>query len=283
MEGQWLFEVCVDSIASALAAVEGGAGRVELCEALVEGGLTPSLGKIEGVVRACSASGTPVHVLVRPRGGDFCYSAAEFEVMLRDIALAGAAGAAGVVVGALLPDGRVDEGRMRELVAAARAQGLRVTLHRAVDASRDVVEAALAGAALGVDYILTSGGAASAQEGADAIAAMGAALAQAGRERSAAGTVPAARPPILIAAAGVTADSVAATALRARVQQVHGTARAPGHADGAMTFRKSPPLYMGGEKRNTPEAEAGQRIATAESVGAVVRALKRACEGAEGR
>ena len=280
MEGQWLFEACVDSIASALAAVEGGAGRVELCEALVEGGLTPSLGKVEGVVRACSASGTPVHVLVRPRGGDFCYSAAEFEVMLRDIALAGAAGAAGVVVGALLPDGRVDEGRMRELVAAARAQGLRVTLHRAVDASRDVVEAALAGAALGVDYILTSGGAASALEGADAIAAMGAALAvEAGRGRSAAGAVPAARPPILIAAAGVTADNVAALALRARVQQVHGTARAAGYADGAMTFRKSPPLYMGGEKRNTPEAEAGQRIATAGSVGAVVRALKGASQG----
>ena len=258
----YLFEACVDSIASALGAVRGGAGRIELCEALVEGGLTPSLGKIEGVVGACRESGTPVHVLVRPRGGDFCYSAAEFGVMLRDIGVVGAAGCAGVVVGVLLPDGRVDEARMRELITAARSQGLLVTLHRAVDASRDVVEAALAGARLGVDFLLTSGGAASAEEGAEAIAAMGAALRGA------------AAPPTLIAAAGVTASNVAAIMQRAGVRQVHGTARAAAYVGGAMTFHRDPPIYMGGEKRNSPDAEAGLRVATAESVGAVVRALK---------
>ena len=84
----YLFEACVDSIASALGAVRGGAGRIELCEALVEGGLTPSLGKIEGVVGACRESGTPVHVLVRPRGGDFCYDGDEVALMLRDVAAA---------------------------------------------------------------------------------------------------------------------------------------------------------------------------------------------------
>jgi copper homeostasis protein len=263
-----LFEACIDSAASALAAIAGGAGRLELCEALVEGGLTPSLGKVEGVLRAAAASGTPVHVLVRPRSGDFCYSEAEFEVMLRDVALCGGAGAAGVVVGALLPDGRVDEPRVRALVAAARRHGgMRVTLHRAVDAARDAVEAALAGAAAGVDFVLTSGGARSAEEGAGVIAAMGAALRAAG----AAGGAP---PPTLIAAAGVTAANAAAVARAAGVRQVHGTARAPGYAPGAMAFLKSPPVYMGGERVNSPEAEAGQRVATAESVGAIVAQLR---------
>ena len=267
-----LFEACVDSAASALAAIAGGAGRLELCEALVEGGLTPSLGKVEGVLRAAAASGTPVHVLVRPRSGDFCYSEAEFEVMLRDVALCGGAGAAGVVVGALLPDGRVDEARVRALVAAARRHGgMRVTLHRAVDAARDAVEAALAGAAAGVDFVLTSGGARSAEEGAGVIAAMGAALRGAAGGAGGGGGPP---PPTLIAAAGVTAANAAAVARAAGVRQVHGTARAPGYAPGAMVFFKSPPVYMGGERVNSPEAEAGQRVATAESVGAIVAQLR---------
>jgi copper homeostasis protein len=265
-----LFEACIDSVASALAAIAGGAGRLELCEALVEGGLTPSLGKVEGVVRAAAASGTPVHVLVRPRSGDFCYSEAEFETMLRDVALCGGAGAAGVVVGALAPDGRVDAARLRALVAAARRHGgMRVTLHRAVDAARDAVEAALAGAAAGVDFVLTSGGARSAEEGAAVIAAMGEALRCAAA--SAGGGAPA---PTLIAAAGVTAANAAAIVRAAGVRQLHGTARAPGYVPGAMEFLKSPPIYMGGERANSPEAEAGQRVATAESVGAIVAQLR---------
>jgi copper homeostasis protein len=252
----FLFEACVDSVASARAAAAGGARRLELCESLVEGGVTPSLGKIEAVVAA--ASPLPVHVLVRPRGGDFCYDGDEVALMLRDVAAAAGGGAAGVAVGALTRDGRVDEGVVGALVARARAAGLAVTLHRAVDASRDPVEAAAAGARAGVDFILSSGGAASAAEGAPVLRAMAAA----------------AGPRVtVIAAGGVGAANVAATLRAAGLVQAHGTARPPGFAPGAATFRKQPPVYMGGERVNSPEAEYGLRVATAESVGAVVRAM----------
>ena len=256
MAQHYLFEACVDSVASARGAVAGGAGRLELCDALVEGGVTPSLGKVEAVVTA--AAPVPVHVLIRPRGGDFCYDADEVAIMLRDVDAAAGGGAAGVVVGALAPDGRVDEGVVGALVARARARGLVVTLHRAVDASRDPVEAAAAGARAGENYILSSGGAASAAEGAPALRAMAAA----------------AGPHVtVIAAGGVGAHNVATTLRAAGLAQAHGTARPPGFAPGAAVFRRDPPVYMGGEKANTPEAEYGLRIATKESVGAVVRAM----------
>jgi copper homeostasis protein len=252
----FLFEACVDSVASARAAAAGGAGRLELCDALVEGGVTPSVGKIEAVVAAVAP--LPVHVLVRPRGGDFCYDGDEVGVMLRDVGAAGAAGAAGVAVGALTADGRVDEAVVGALVARARAAHLAVTLHRAVDASRDLVEAATAGARAGVDFILSSGGAATAAEGASALRAMAAA----------------AGPRVtVIAAGGVGSANVATTLRAAGLAQAHGTARPPGFAPGRATFRRVPPVYMGGEKVNSPEAEYGLRVATKESVGAVVRAM----------
>ena len=255
------FEVCVDSVSSARAAKEGGADRVELCESLMEGGLTPSLGKVEAVVRECEP--LPVHVLVRPRSGDFCYSDTDFNVMLRDVRACGESGAAGVVIGVLLPDGRVDDPRMSVLLSAARALGLSVTLHRAVDASRDVVEAALAGARLGVDFILTSGGEHCAEAGAENIRRMRVALE----------ALPLRPIPAIIAAGGISSLNVAHIVRVSGVTQVHGTARPPGAVPGAMTFQKSPPVYMGGEKQNTPEAEYGIRVATAESVKVVVEAL----------
>ncbi len=127
-----IVEVCVEGIDGFLAAQEGGADRIELCASLVEGGLTPSI----GVARAAlQLARVPFHVIVRPRGGDFLNSAAEYDSMLEDVAALRTLGVAGVVIGCLLPDGRIDEARMARLIAAARP--LSVTCHRAFDMTRD--------------------------------------------------------------------------------------------------------------------------------------------------
>ena len=114
---QVLVEVCVDSVASAVAAERGGAARLELCASLIQGGITPSAGLIEMVRAVVSVA---LHVMIRPRGGDFCYEADEFETMRRDIALAKRLGANGVVFGILDVHGNVDIARTRQLSNEAR-------------------------------------------------------------------------------------------------------------------------------------------------------------------
>lgn len=153
-------EVAVDSIASARAAEEAGAARVELCAALLEGGLTPSAGMIEQA-RAALAIG--LHVMIRPRGGDFCYAADELAVMRRDIDFAGEAGADGVVLGVLTPEGEIDATATAELVAHARP--MRITFHRAFDMTRDARRSLESLIDLGVERVLTSGLDSSALEG----------------------------------------------------------------------------------------------------------------------
>jgi copper homeostasis protein len=160
-----VIEVCVDSVESAVAAQEGGADRVELCDNLLEGGTTPSFGMI-AVAREQLRIG--LHVIIRPRGGDFCYSAIELEVMRRDILRAKELGVDGVVLGILTPDGDIDVARTRELVELARP--LSVTFHRAFDMARYPFPALEDLAGLGVDRLLTSGQEASALEGLDLIA-----------------------------------------------------------------------------------------------------------------
>lgn len=157
-------EVCVDSVESALAAQEGGADRVELCDNLMEGGTTPSAGMIEV---ACERLQIGLHVIIRPRGGDFVYSETELEVMRRDIIRAKALRCDGVVLGMLTPDGEIDLDRTAELVELARP--LSVTFHRAFDMTADPFRALDDLIGLGVDRVLTSGQEASALEGVDLI------------------------------------------------------------------------------------------------------------------
>ncbi len=150
----YLLECCVDSVESALAAVSGGADRLELCGDLVVGGTTPSLALFEQVRERVDI---PIRVLLRPRFGDFLYTAYEYKVLAREAELFGKAGAAGIVVGCLTEDGSLHMGRMEELVGLARENGMKVTLHRAFDLCADPMEAYRSACHLQVDTILTSG------------------------------------------------------------------------------------------------------------------------------
>lgn len=154
-----LLEVAVDDAAGLAAAVAGGADRVELCSALEVGGLTPSA----GLMRLAGRAGVPVLAMIRPRSGGFCYTADELAVMATDIAAARQTGLAGVVLGALTPDRRLDMPAMQGLMA--RAAGLEVTLHRAFDMVADWRLAVDQAVDLGISRILTSGGAVSAPAG----------------------------------------------------------------------------------------------------------------------
>src|ERR1700748_1576696 len=121
-------EVCANSITSALAAQNGGAARVELCDNLNAGGITTSIGQF---IQTKKLLQIPVHTLIRPRPGDFLYSDLEFEVMKTDISNFISAGCDGIVIGILNPDGTIDKDRSAELAGIDRSAGINVTFHRA--------------------------------------------------------------------------------------------------------------------------------------------------------
>lgn len=238
-------EVCVDSSAGVRIARDGGADRVELCSALEVGGVTPST----GLVHAAVAVGLPVHVLVRCRPGDFVFSDDEIAVMIQDVTAAVAAGAAGVVIGALTQDGEVDAVAAGRMIAAAGSAS--VTFHRAFDLTADPLVALDALRSLGVARVLTSGQAARALDGSELLATLV-------RRSGADG-------PVILAGGGVRAESVAALIARTGVSEVHFSARVP--ADDGTSAGGSTPVRMG------PADDGGHHVTDPATVSAMVRAV----------
>lgn len=216
-----VLEICAADIESVYAALKGGADRVELCCALSEGGLTPSLGMIDETLMHKDIK---VNVLIRPRVGDFLYSDNEVMTMVRDILLCKQAGANGVVFGVLTPEGDVDKAACRFLMRAAG--DLHKTFHRAFDMCRDPRKAVRDIIDLGFDRILTSGQAASAMEGADLIRDLQTEF-----------------PEItFIAAGGISPDNAAEIVRLTGVREIHASAKTT--VGSAMIYR-NPAVSMG--------------------------------------
>jgi copper homeostasis protein len=222
MRDEMLVEICVDSVASAVAAERGGARRLELCSDLLEGGITPSVGLIAMVRERVSIG---IQVMIRPRAGDFCYEAEEFEIMRRDIVSAKSLGAHGVVFGILDANGHLEIERSRELAELARP--LEVTFHRAFDMSADLFKSLEDVCAVGADRILTSGGQQTAVQGLETISA----LVKAAKGRVA-----------IMPGCGIKPENARRIVAKSGVREVHaglGTSVA-----GPMRFR-NPQLAMG--------------------------------------
>jgi copper homeostasis protein len=159
-----LIEVCVDTADGLAEALAGGADRIELCSALELGGLTPS----PGLIALAAKANVPVYAMIRPRGGNFCFSPADERVMAEDIMAVRQAGLAGVVIGAAKADRTLDLGLLARL--AQVADGLGITLHRVFDEVPDQTKALEQAIHLGLERILTSGGAKTAPDGASQLA-----------------------------------------------------------------------------------------------------------------
>lgn len=159
-----ILEVCVDSYASAVAAIAGGADRLELCSALSVGGLTPSAALLRQIRKG---SDIPIRCLMRPRGGDFFYTPEEIQQMAMEMTALRDAGADGFVIGCLTADGELDGNAMEPLLK--EASGLGLTLHRCIDVSRNLADTYRQAAHMGFDTVLTSGGAGKCLDGMETI------------------------------------------------------------------------------------------------------------------
>lgn len=243
-----VFEICVDSPESALAAQRGGADRVELCDNLVEGGTTPSVGSI-GVAR--ELLNIKLHIIVRPRGGDFLYSDVEFEIMKRDIETAKRVGVDGVVFGILNQEGSIDKHRNRKLVELSRPMA--VTFHRAFDVCSEPLRALEDLVEISVDRILTSGQQPTVTEGTELIAKL---IEVAGDRIS------------IMACGGLNVQNIANVVKATAAREFHFTAFED--VASSMTFRNEN-VSMGGTEDTS---EYIRRVTSAEIVREIIEAAR---------
>jgi copper homeostasis protein len=239
-----IYEICVDSAAGVRAAKSAGANRVELCADLLEGGITPSRGMMR---QARVTADIGLHVIVRPRGGDFLFDDDEFAIMRSDIETAKAEGADGVVIGLLTRAGEVDTVRTRELISLARP--LSVTFHRAFDMIREPFDALGALIELGVDRVLTSGQEATVLEGLPMVAEL---------VRRAESRI------VVMPGGGITSRNVERIIATAKPKEIHFAALEP--TASPMKFIR-PHVFMGGELR-PPEYD--RHVTSAASIRAVM-------------
>lgn len=221
---KYCFEICANSVESCIAAQDGGANRVELCAGIPEGGTTPSYGDI-AIAREVLTS-TRLHVIIRPRGGDFLYSPLEQRIMLKDIEVAREVGADGVVFGCLTAEGDIDLPLMEQLMKAA--DGMSVTFHRAFDVCRNPQKALEDIISLGCHRILTSGQQPTAEAGIPQLKEL---------QQQAQGRI------ILLAGCGVNENNIARIASETGINEFHFSARE--QVESAMRFR-NPQVSMGG-------------------------------------
>lgn len=245
--GDFKIEICANSAESVREAVAAGADRIELCAGMPEGGTTPSYGEMSLVRELLSAG---MHVIIRPRGGDFLYSEDECEVMLRDIEMARRIGVDGIVTGCLTAEGFVDEDKMRCLMAAAG--NMSVTFHRAFDMCCDPFAALERIEELGCDRILTSGQKSSAAEGVPLLREL--------VERS--------RRVVIMPGCGIDAGNIRRIADQTGASEFHLSARI--RIDGKMTYR-NPLVSMGG---TVQIAEYGREMTSARKVREAILALE---------
>jgi copper homeostasis protein len=246
MNSSFTLEICCDSIDSALAAERGGAQRIELCSSLLEGGLTPSAGFIR-TVRATTR--LAVFVMIRPRGGDFCYSNGEFAAMREDILVAKSSGADGVVLGLLTEDGDINVTATAALIELAAP--LPVTFHRAIDLSADLERSLENVIKTGAERILTSGGMPTAPEGAKQIRQ----IVEAAGDRIK-----------IMAGSGINSQNVAELIAQTGVSEVHASAKAK--VSSAMRFRRDVPMGSTGNEEYT------RFVANEEEVRRLARVLR---------
>lgn len=222
-------EICANSAESCKIAQEGGADRVELCAAMPEGGTTPSAGEIM-TARNLLTEGTKLHIMIRPRGGDFVYSPLEIESMIHDIDMAHDLLADGVVFGCLTNEGNIDDHLMTKLIR--RARGMSVTFHRAFDMCRNPSEALIELIDLGVDRVLSSGQRATAEEGIPLLRRL---------QEQAAGRL------TIMAGCGVNEENIAKIAAETGIREFHFSGRV--HVPSSMKF-KNEAVSMGNSSSN---------------------------------